>query len=186
LVTAVHMTFSCPDFPDEFHRTGPTNKVESIPSELPFAQKLSWMAEFAGNMRRIGFAHGRGAMDVGADKRGPASSSARKYFVISRVMLSIACLAMFHFTLLYRLQNPSFNPALHKDAHDGKFIRAHSSLLRRFGGVVVWAAGTVSEMTFLQSTTAALSVWVGAFEPEDWPPMFGSPTHAYSVRRFWS
>ena len=190
LATAVHMTFFCPDFPNEFRRVGPANDDEPAPSELPFARKLSWMGELAGNMRRIGFARAGGAMDsgtaVGADRRGLANSNARSRFVISRVMLSISCLIVFDCTLRYRLGSPSFNPALHQGVRDGKFIRANSSLLRRSWEVLVWTAGTVSEMTLLQSTAAALSVGVGVFEPEDWPPMFGSPIHAYSVRRFWS
>jgi hypothetical protein len=190
LAAAIHMTFFCPEFPDGFRRAGPTNGDEPTPSGLPLAQKLGWMTELAGNMRRIGFARGGGAMDGAAvgvvDKYGSAGSSARKRFVISRVIHSILCLVVFDCTLRYRLQNPTFNPALHEGAHDGKFIRAHSSLLRRFWEVIVWAAGTASEMTLLQSAAAALSVGVGAFEPEDWPPMFGSPIHAFSVRRFWS
>ena len=190
LVTAVHVTFFSPEFPDGLQRTGRlTNKAKCAPSELPFAQKLGWMAELAGNMRRIGLARDGGAtngaaVDAKVDKRGPASSSARKRFVISRVILSISCLGIFRFTRLYRLQSPSFTPTLHKDAPDGLFIRAHSSLLRRFLDVLVWAAGGVSEMTLLQSIAAAISVGIRLFEPEDWPPMFGSPTHAYSVRRF--
>jgi len=190
LAAAVHMTFFCPDFPNGFRRAGPTNDDEPTPSELPFARKLSWMGELAGNMRRIGFARVGGAMDsgtaVGADRRGPADSNARRHFVISRVMLSISCLVVFDCTLRYRLRSPSFNPALHQGVSDGKFIRAYSSPLRRSWEVLVWTAGTVSEMTLLQSTAAALSVGIGVFEPEDWPPMFGSPAHAYSVRRFWS
>ena len=189
LTAAVHMTFFCPDFPNGFRRTDPTNGDEPTPSELPFAHKLSWMAELAGNMRRIGFTRVGGAMSgaaVDADRCGPTSSSARKRFVISRIILSILCLVVFDCALRYRLRNPSFNPALHESARDEKFIRAHSSLLRRFREVLVWAVGTVSEMTLLQSTAAALSVGVGASQPEDWPPMFGSPIHAYSVRRFWS
>jgi len=177
LATAVYMTFFCP------------NGLQPAPSELPFAQKLRFTAELAGNIRRIGFTRGSGAMDrvavdtnVDIDKRRPA----RKRFVISRVALSIFSLVVFHSTLAYRLQNPAFNPTLHEDARDGRFIRTHSSLLRRFWEVIVWAAGTVSEMTFLQTSVAALSVGVGAFQPEDWPPLFGSPTHSYSVRRFWS
>ena len=190
-LTAVHMTFLCPDFPDGFHQKGLTTKSGSTPSQLPFAQKLGWMAELASNMRRIGVTRNGGAMasaaiDAEVDTREPANSSARHRFVISRVMLSILCLAMFRFTLLYRQRNPSFNPALHEDAYEAEFIRAQSSLLRRFSEVLVWAAGTISEMAFLQATAAALSVGVGASKLEDWPLMFGSPTHAYSVRRFWS
>ena len=182
ILTALHITFSCPEFPDGLKRAGPTTKAVSTPSELPFFQKLGWMAGFAGNMRRIGFMRGGGAasgatVDVSADERGPGSSSARKRFVISRVILSILCLSVFHSTLLYRP---------HGDAHHELFSHARSSLLQRFWQVVVWTAGVVSEMTFLQATAAALSVGIGAFEPEDWPPMFGSPIHAYSVRRFWS
>jgi len=189
LLAAVHMTFICPDFPNEFRRAGPTIDDEPAPTELPFAQKLSWMAELAGNMRRIGFMRASGVMDgatVGVDKCGAANPNAKKRFVISRVILSILSLVVFNCALLYRLRNPTFNPTLHEGARDGKFIRAHSSLLRRFWEVLVWTAGTVSEMTLLHSTAAALSVGVGASEPEDWPPMFGSPMHAYSVRRFWS
>jgi hypothetical protein len=191
LLTATHMTLLCPDFPNGFQQKGVTTRTGSTPSQLPFAQKLSWMGGLASNIRRIGVTRGGGAMDgavvdVDVDKRDPANSSARNRFVISRVMLSILCLAMFHFTVLYRLTSPSFNPALHQDAHDGKFIRAHSSFLRRFREVLVWTAGTVSEMTFLQVTAAALSVGVGASKPEDWPLVFSSPSHAYSVRRFWS
>jgi hypothetical protein len=193
LLTAAHMTFFCPDFPKEFRRTGVTYDPGSTPDQLPFAQKLSWMAGLASNARRIGFTRGSGAMDsaavvVNVDERRSANPNARQRFVISRVILSVLCLAVFHFTLLHRLNDPSFNPTLHEDARDHNmgFIRAHSSLLRRFWEVLVWAAGTVSEMTLLQSTAAALSVGAGASQPEDWPPMFGSPTHAYSVRRFWS
>ena len=191
LATSVHVVFFSPEFPNGLQRTDLTGDTEATPSKLALGQKLIWMVELAVNMRRIGFKRGSGAMDgtvveMNADRCGPASSSARKRFVISRVMLSILCLAVFNFTVIYRLRHPSFNPALHRDAHDGRFIRAHSSLLRRFWEVLVWAAGTVSEMTLLQSAAAALSVAVGVFEPEDWPPMFGSLTHAYSVRRFWS
>lgn len=191
LLTAAHMTFLCPDFPNGFQWKAVTTKPRSAPSQLPFAQKLGWMAELAGNMRRIGVTCSGGAMDstaieVDVDKRDLENSSARKRFVICRVILSISCLGVFHFTLLYRLGNPSFNPALHQGAHDGRFIRSHSSPLRRFLEVLVWASGTISEMSFLQATAAALSVGVGASKPGDWPLMFGSPTDAYSVRRFWS
>ena len=191
LATAVYITFLCPEFPDSFHRTSRKNGAEPAPSDLPFAQKLSWMAERAGNIREIGSSRGGGAMngvavDAKADNRGPANSSTRKRFVISRVMLSILSLAVFHSTLVYRLQNPSFDPTLHEGAHDGRLIRAHSSLLRKLWVVIVWVAGTVSEMSFLQTTAAAFSVGVGGFQPEDWPSMFGTPAHAYSVRRFWS
>lgn len=191
LVTALHVVFSCPEFPNGLQRTGPMNQTVSVPSELPFAQKLGWMAELAGNARRIGFTHTSGAMngaavEVNVLKRERENSDARGFFVISRVTLSIVCLAIFHFTLIYRLHNPSFDPALHENAHDGKFIRGHSSLLRRLWEVVVWTAGVVSEMTFLQAAAAALSVGSGVFNSEDWPLIFGSPTHAYSVRRFWS
>ena len=193
LITAVHMTFSCPEFPDGFQRTGPTTKAESTPSKLPLVQKLGWMAELAGNMRRIGLTRGGGAVNgattvgVSADGHGPTSSSARKRFVISRVMLSIVCLVVFHLTLLlHRPQNSPIDPALHEDARYGRFTHSNSLLLQRFWQVVVWTACVASEMTFLQTSTAALSVGIGAFGPEDWPPMFGSPSHAYSVRRFWS
>lgn len=50
----------------------------------------------------------------------------------------------------------------------------------------MWVAGVISEMAFLQATAAGLSVGLGASKPADWPLLFGSPTHAYSVRRFWS
>ena len=191
LITAIHITFSCPEFPNGFRRTSLKTKAESTPNELPFVQKLGWMAELAGNMRRIGLTRGGGVangapVDVGADGRGPANSGARTRFVISRVMLSIACLAVFHLTLLHRPQNSPIDPALHEDAGYGRFTHSNSSFLQRFWQVVVWTAGVVSEMTFLQATAAALSVGIGAFEPEDWPPMFASPSHAYSVKRFWS
>jgi len=191
MVTAVHMTFSCPEFPDGFQRTGPATKAESTPSELPFVQKLGWMAELAGNMRRIGLTRDGGAVggatvDVSADGHGPTSSSARRRFVISRVTLSIVCLAVFHLSILHRPQSSPIGLALHEDARYGRLPHSNSLLLQRFWQVAVWTAGVVSEMTFLQTTAAALSVWLGIFEPEDWPPMFGSPSHAYSVRRFWS
>lgn len=197
VLAAVHITFICPDFPNGFQRNSFKTKPGSTPSQLPFAQKLGWMAEFASNMRRVGVTRGTGgairrnsataAVDVDTDKRDLVKSSARNRFVISRVILSVLCLAAFQFSLLYRLRSPSFNPVLHEDAHgDEMFIRAHSSLLRRFWEVLVWAAGTISEMSLLQATAAAISVGVGVSEPEDWPPMFGSPMHAYSVRRFWS
>jgi hypothetical protein len=192
LLAAAHMTFICPDFPNGLQWTGPTTKQGSDPGRLPFAQKLSWMVELASDARRIGSSRRGGAVNdigaaVGVDKRDAANSSARHRFVISRVMLSVLCLAMFQLTLLYRLKSPSFNGALHDGgAHDGRFIRARSSLLARFLDVVLWAAGTVSEMCFLQTAAAALAVGVGASEAEEWPPMFGSPIHAYTVRRFWS
>ena len=192
LLAAVHMTFLSPDFPNGFEQRSFKTERGSIPSQLPFAQKLGWMTEFASNMRRIGVTRGGGAMnsatavDVDTDKRDPAKSSARKRFVISRVMLSVLCLAVFHFSSLYRLRSPSFNPTLHEGGDGEMFIRAHSSLLRRFWEVLVWASGTISEMSLLQSAAAAISVGVGASEPEDWPLMFGSPKYVYSVRRFWS
>lgn len=181
LLTAIHLTFLCPDFPNGFQWRD--SAPGSTPNELPLAQKLSWMAELASNMRRIGVTRGGGAMNSPVVAR---NLSARDRFVISRVILSILSLAVFHFTVLYRLKSPSFNPALHQDAHDGRFIRAHSSVFRRFLEVLVWAAGTASEMTFLQGVGAVLSVGAGASQPEEWPTMFGSPVHAYSVRRFWS
>lgn len=192
LIAAAHMTFLCPDFPNGFQWTDSTARQGSTPSQLPFAQKLRWMAELASNIRKIGIPRDGGAIDNAAaadanvDRCDPAKPSARRRFVISRIILSISCLAIFQFTLLYRLESPSFNPALHKNAHDWRFIRAQSPLLLRFWELLVWATSTASEMVFLQTTAAALSVGVGASRPEDWPPMFGSPTNAYSVRRFWS
>ena len=188
LLTALHITLS-PEFPNGLKRAGPAIKAESTPSELPFVQKLGWMAQLAGDMRRIGSTRGGGAVNgatVNPDERGPANSSARKRFVMSRIMLSIACLAVFHLTLLHRPQQPSDDLALREGARYDRFTRARSSVPQRFWQVAVWTAGVVSEMSFLQATAAALSVGIGAFEPQDWPPMFGSPIHAYSVRRFWS
>ena len=79
--------------------------------------------------------------------------------------------------------NTSRRGNISRDAREGTaFICASSSLLRRSWEVVVWVMGTVSEMSLLQTIPAVLLVTVGASEPEDWPLVFGSPAHAYSVR----
>jgi hypothetical protein len=181
VAAAAHTTFFSPEFPNGLQPRNPAKDAERDPSGLPFAQKLRWMAELAGDVRRIAFRRDGGAMAARVD------ADARKRFVISRVILSVSCLAAFQLTVWYRLQSPFFNPARRGGAGDDPaFIRTSPSLLRRCWEVAVWATGTVSEMSLLQAVPAALAVAVGASEPEDWPPMFGSPAHAYSVRRFWS
>lgn len=51
--------------------------------------------------------------------------------------------------------------------------------------IVIFAIVRLSLGVFCCSV-AAISVALGIYGPEQWPPMFGSLKDAYTVRRFWA
>lgn len=177
LATAFNIVFLDQNFPDGTRRAQDEDKP---PSQFSIGRKLGWMLDLSSNMRRIGWSTPR--QKPGATPS--ASTLPRWEFVLSRVILALTYFTIFHFCIRWRAGNPSFDPAVHQIPGDELYIR-HKHLLLRTVDVISWAIMTASEMAFLQAVAAALSVASGAFTPQAWPTLMGSPRTAYAVRRFW-
>lgn len=67
--------------------------------------------------------------------------------------------------------------------------RIHTVTLRetiiRFGAVFHFVCSAWAVFTGAHDILAFLFVGIGLDEPEDWPPLYGSPGQMYTIRRFW-
>jgi hypothetical protein len=179
---AFYIVFIDHDFPDGLRRARDAGSAE-VPSKYPLRRRLDWMLDLGGNIRRIGWLPAQS----NTEKTPAPSTRPRWLFVISRVALAALCLVVFQVIIENRSMDPSWDPRVQNQHHgNGLYYISRKSLVLRGIDVISWTFCIATEMSFLQSLAAAITVGLGVLSPEDWPILFGSPLDAYTVRNFWT
>lgn len=120
--------------------------------------------------------------------------SRRRSFLLKRLcsVAMIYALNRLYWKLCFEPHPTIFQPLDFSDFMPSKesyFRRVRAVTLResiiRFGAVFhfVWSAWAV--FTGVHDILAFLFVGIGLDEPDDWPPLYGSPGQMYTIRRFW-
>ncbi|MCJ1344594.1 hypothetical protein MMC31_002797 [Peltigera leucophlebia] len=123
-----------------------------------------------------------------------AKFSRRRSFLLKRLcsVVTIYGLNRLYWKLFLEPHPTVFQPLDFSDflpSKESYFRRIHTVTLRetiiRFGAVFhfVWSAWAV--FTGAHDILAFLFVGIGLDEPDDWPPLYGSPGQMYTIRRFW-
>ncbi|KAH7309825.1 membrane bound O-acyl transferase family-domain-containing protein [Stachybotrys elegans] len=63
-------------------------------------------------------------------------------------------------------------------------LTARETVVRLYA-VASWIWGSFMLMDGIHTILAVVTVITGLFRPADWPPLFGKPTEACGLRRFW-
>lgn len=121
-------------------------------------------------------------------KKDPAYVPSRSAFLLQRGFL-----ALFAFLVvdLMTASPPdiSQNAITFSRAKVPFFTRLNEITAEEFKARVIVSAGQYIGIyfvtTLLHSVISFLAVLSGAFEPKDWPPLYGSITEMWSLRQFW-
>lgn len=126
-------------------------------------------------------------------KQRNSSKADRRRFAFSAVLKALAvlgCYCLLNFTYVLLLLNAelqSFAPEKEEiilRLLDGK-VTSHELMIRTFVSLH-WICETYADLTLVHLGLGI--VFVCGFEvdePEEWPPLFGSPLEAFTLRRFW-
>ncbi len=139
-------------------------------SEMSLPARLWRAASLVVAPRGVGWAH------EPTNHIAPRPNGTRAQFIASQFMWIAAYFIQFDiFSILVRA-NPCFGTGGPSFSAFGWPWRA-----------TVWIHPFIAfvSMSMLYATASILSVAVGLSEPRDWPPLFGSPRGAYTVRNCW-
>ncbi|KUI57319.1 hypothetical protein VP1G_10876 [Cytospora mali] len=119
------------------------------------------------------------------EKSDPNYIPSRVWFIVSRGTVAFVSLLAVDL-LTSGVSDPSGNPF--------QYAQEKASLFR-FGSVKGWQQraivtlgqwiGLYTVTTWIHSTIAVVTVAVGVYSPEGWPPLYGSIFDVWSLRRFW-
>ena len=119
----------------------------------------------------------------------PTYMPSRHAFLLRRGTVSLTCYLAVDLLLLGN--QPALNPVIYAPEHVPFFprLRTHNLLpneiLTRVSTTLGFWIGAYLTIQCYYSTTAFLAVAFGFLTPADRRPTFGSPTDAYTIRRFW-
>jgi hypothetical protein len=166
----------CRRFKDE-KRTG--SQESTRPSDLPFWRKIGWAFDMNLGWRKVGW------NQEPSEALPPPPNCSRAAFTRSRVFIILINFLASELAITHQRGNVSFDNRIHLDSDGPETYIGRKALLLRAPDLISWAAALVCTVIVIHSILAIITVWLGLFEPADWPPYFGSFGDAYSIRRFW-
>lgn len=171
----VYVVYTQPDFPNFWRRT---QDGDQLPTTFGTKQKISWMIDLAYGARRVGWIQ----EPTAALPPRPKSSS---QFVVSRIFYIAVYMFWMVLATSFQIGNPAFDREVHPST-DGveAYIRGQPPLWRILS-VASWVITAISGLHLSHIPVAVISVSMGLSAPEEWPPMIGSFSDAFTLRQFW-
>jgi hypothetical protein len=139
-------------------------------SEMPLKDRLWWATSLVGNPRGVGWIH-EPTLHIP-----PRPSSTRWKFIRSQLMWIILYILLLEIINIFVRGNPCF-------VTGGPSLIAFGWLWR--STVWLFVVLLYTWLSLLYSVYSIVFVAIGMSEPGNWPHLFGSPLHAYTVRNCW-
>ena len=139
-------------------------------AEMSFTERLAWALSLLSTSRGIGWAH----EPTSHIPTRPTSS--RRTFILSQTLWIIPRYILFDAALIHIRQNPCYRTG-------GPSLGAFGWGWRTTAWVFI--VSIYCSMSNLYAALSIVAVATGLYEPRDWPPLFGSPLDAYTVRNCW-
>ena len=141
-------------------------------AERSFKSRVVWAMKLYTDPRGIGCI--REGPDI---QNRPSPSTPRWKFVLYRTTYTLISILAISVAWVVN----AFNPAL---TTPGKVLTDAPFHLRALG-VAGFAMAGVGLISAVHSSLAVITVGCGFSSPERWPYLFGTPLHAWSIKRFW-
>ncbi|MCJ1453678.1 hypothetical protein MMC28_004026 [Mycoblastus sanguinarius] len=124
-----------------------------------------------------------------SEKEALTKQSRRRTYLFKRLFSALTIYALYHlYTQIFHtyqlLEYTDFLPSKQTYLRRLSTVTARETFIRT--GLVfhfTWSAWAI--FTGIHDVLALISVGVGLDDPENWPPLYGSPYQMYSLRRFW-
>jgi hypothetical protein len=144
----------------------------------PLWERLKWGFKLIRSQRGIGW------IDPCAPKvhhlpPSPHPDTTRKAFILSKLGDIAFNILLFDLAGFVNRLNPHFKQ------HGPPLSGAENAFVWRLAMVFGFAAAEHALVVSLHCFYSIVSVGLGETEPRDWPPMFGSLSDAYTLRKFW-
>ncbi|KAJ7506654.1 membrane bound O-acyl transferase family-domain-containing protein [Mycena galericulata] len=163
------------DVQRELQMVKPPQSTDAPIENAPLSRRISWAVQLFSSTRGLGWAH----EPRFANPPHPSPSTPRAAFV--RGQLTQALVAAFLFEATNFVNMRYNNTAMYAG---GRGLGA-DGWVWRYQAVWAWSVPMAAVAIWGHCLNAAVSVGVGASDPEDWPPYMGSIALAWSVRNFW-
>ncbi|CAF9922109.1 hypothetical protein IMSHALPRED_005340 [Imshaugia aleurites] len=142
---------------------------------MPLLSKLKWSAALYVNPRGIGWNY-----QVKGIPEQRASDTRRGFFIqqfkeIAVVYLALDVLNIYTSRYYYKPGVDPLTLTIRADTWPRGIWNAYSGM-----------ANQVLTTSYLHLQIATFSVLLGGSQPKDWPPLYGSFTEAYTIRRYWN
>ncbi|KAJ7513074.1 membrane bound O-acyl transferase family-domain-containing protein [Mycena galericulata] len=139
----------------------------------PLWRRTRWAASLLFSPRGVGWAH----EPTSALPPHPSVDTPRLVFVAQRLARTLGFFILHDACNLHVRWNDMYRP-------DGPGWTAYGWLWQ-FIVVAGWGLSAYSALMIGTSLLSAISVALGMSAPEEWPSLFGGPSEAWSIRRFW-
>lgn len=177
LCAMVYLVYVQGDFPNFWRRVKDGDKP---PHTFRLSRKLGWMVDLAWGTRRVGWVQ----EPKGVLPPRPKFNS-RAAFVASRIGYTLLHFLVADLAKTLMVGNPAFDTRVHRSTDGAEaYIRGQPPFWR-MANLLLWCFATVSSVSLSFYSTAAIVAGLGFSNPEDWPPIYGSFSEAYTVRAFW-
>jgi hypothetical protein len=105
------------------------------------------------------------------------AGTSRAVFIVQRLWRALHLFIIHDASKLHQRWNPMFTS-------DGPGWRADRWMWRTIV-VTGWCLSNYSIISLVATVVNVVNVACGLSKPEEWPPFFGSPADAYTIRRLW-
>ncbi|CAK5284958.1 unnamed protein product [Mycena citricolor] len=137
-------------------------------------ERLRWALSLWLSPRGVGWSHEPTSVLAPAPARG---TSRLRFLLGTQLPRGLALLIIHDAANLYTRANALFRAAGGPWESRGWGVRA--------GMALTFGASGWTGLALAWTAISVVAVAVGLSKPEEWPPLFGGPREAYSVRRFW-
>jgi hypothetical protein len=149
-------------------------KGQKVPAyQLSLYGRIKWAARLFVDCRGVGWTH----EPTHALPPCPSPPLTRLKLVLQELRGLALDIAVFEVATTYTKNSPSFTADGHSIAGDGIFWLTVN--------VIVYGISAMVAIDMTHRTLGILYVGLGAVEPSEWVPLFGSLYDAYSLQKFW-
>jgi len=149
-------------------------KNQQVPAaQLPWLPRLKWSLQLLTNPRCVGWTH----EPTSALPPRPAQSVSRIAFITSKISWIAIYFSLRYVMQTYTAKYPHTEPYAWPSLTGYRWLWQ----INIFG----WVLPAVTMLGMQHCVVSAIAVATGISAPEAWPPLFGSWTDAWTVRRFW-
>ncbi|KAF7352271.1 MBOAT-2 domain-containing protein [Mycena venus] len=161
------------DVQRELWMVKPPQRADEPIENAPIFRRISWGISLITSTRGVGWAHEQRY----ANPPRPSPSTPRGAFIRSQIFQALGFAALTEAINFFNMRNPAL--------YTGGPSLAAYGWFWRYQVVWAWSIPMAAISICNHALSAALSVGIGASDPEDWPPFMGSIMLAWSVRNFW-
>ncbi|KAJ7869728.1 hypothetical protein B0H14DRAFT_2345926, partial [Mycena olivaceomarginata] len=149
-----------------------TTAPKEIIENASLWHRTRWAVVLLNSPRGVGWTHEPTVLPAHS-----VAGTSRAVFIVQRLWKALQLFIIHDASNLHQRWNPMFTS-------DGPGWRADGWMWRAIV-VTGWCLSSYSIISLVATAVNVVNVACGLWRPEEWPPFFGSPADAYTIRRLW-